>query len=212
MKTAHMFNGFFWTGLILASLLVMGPPNARAEAIKTMALLPFTAHAVEDLSHIQKGIAYMLYSRLSWPDHVQVIPTREMETLLAKEPHMTGNQLIREVASQTACDYVLAGSITRLAGSFSIDTQLYDIQKKQYMTFFEQSKVSDDLIDKVDRIAATINQKVFNRSTVTYEKMEQEKQAYITDLKRRNPEHLMNVPAGWQEEKSPGWKIWKYLF
>jgi L-aminopeptidase/D-esterase-like protein len=79
------------------------------------------------------------------------------------------------------------------------------------MSFFEQSKVNDDLIDKVDRIAATINKEAFNRSTVTYEQMEREKQAYINKLKRQNPEHLMKVPAS-QQDQGPGWKVWEYLF
>jgi hypothetical protein len=63
----------------------------------------------------------------------------------------------------------------------------------------------------VDQIAATINKEAFNRSTVTYEQMERKKQAYINKLKRQNPEHLMKVPAG-QQDQGPGWKVWKYLF
>jgi L-aminopeptidase/D-esterase-like protein len=79
------------------------------------------------------------------------------------------------------------------------------------MSFFEQSKINDDLIDKVDRIAATTNKEAFDRSTVTYEQMEQEKQAHTNKLKRQNPEHLINVPAG-QQDQGPGWKVWKYIF
>lgn len=186
--------------------------TARAENIKTIAVLPFTVNSADDLSHIQKGITYMLYSRLSWQDHVVVVPKKNMETLLSKTSDFQGNKLIHEIATQTNSDFVLAGSITELAGSFSVDARVFDIKNKQFMTFFEQSKISDDLIEKVDRIAATINNKVFHRSTVTYEKMEQEKQAHINELKRRNPEHMMNRPGGWQKNESPGWKIWKYLF
>ncbi len=80
------------------------------------------------------------------------------------------------------------------------------------MSFFEQSKVSDELIEKVDRIAATINQRVFERSTVTWEMMEQEKQKRLNDYKRKNPEHMMNLPPGWQPEEKIGWKVWKYLY
>ncbi len=47
---------------------------------------------------------------------------------------------------------------------------------------------------------------------LTYEKIEQEKQAHINEMKRKNPEHLMNIPGGWQKDESPGWKIWKYLY
>jgi len=41
--------------------------------------------------------------------------------------------------------------------------------------------------------------------------MELKKQAYINKLKRQNPEHLMKVPAG-QQDQGAGWKVWKYLF
>jgi spore coat protein CotH len=124
----------------------------------------------------------------------------------------SGDELITAIAEKTDSQYVMTGAITQLAGSFSIDAKVYDIANKRYMAFFEQSKKSDDLIEKVDRIAASINQKVFDRSTVTWEKMEQERQKLINDYKRRNPEHLMQVPQGWQPKEEIGWKVWKYLF
>ncbi len=184
--------------------------TARAENIKTIAVLPFTVNAAEDMSHIQKGIIQMLYSRLSWQDHVLVIPTGDIKKQLSKMPSITGDQLIGKIANQTNSHYVVAGSITEIAGSFIIDAQVYDIKNQRFMAFFEQSQISDDLIDKVDRIAATINKKAFNRSTVTYEKMGQEKQAHINKLKRQNPEHLMNAPVD-PEDEGVGWKLWKYI-
>ncbi len=36
---------------------------------------------------------------------------------------------------KTGSRYVLDGSITQLAGSFSIDAVVYDMQKNQHMTF-----------------------------------------------------------------------------
>jgi len=211
VKNSSLFHRFFWTSLILTLSLTTTLQTARAEEIKTLAILPFTINAAQDLSHVQNGIIYMLHSRLSWPNHVQLIPKTQIQALLSKMPTLTGNQLIGKIATQTDSDFVLTGSITKLAGSFSIDTQVYDIKNKRYMTFFEQSKISDDLIDKVDRIAATINKEAFDRSTVAYDRMEQEKQAHINEMKRKNPEYLMTVPAG-QQDKGPGWKIWKYIF
>ena len=210
MKTTT-HKRFFWTALVFVLSLTATLQTAGATQIKTMAILPFTVNSAEDLSHVQKGIFNMLYSRLSWQDHMTVIPKTQIQTDLSSLKTITGNQLVTKIAAMTNSDYVLTGSITKLAGSFSIDTQVYDIQNKRFMTFFEQSKVPDDLIDKVDRISATINKEAFNRSTVTYDQMEREKQAYINKLKRQNPEHLMKVPAG-QQDQGPGWKVWKYLF
>ncbi len=161
------------------------------------------------MSHIQNGIIQMLYSRLSWQDHLLVIPTGDIKRQLSEMASITGDQMIGKIAAQTNSQYVVAGSVTKIAGSFSIDTQVYDIKNQRFMAFFEQSEISDDLIDKVDQIAATINKEAFNRSTVTYEKMEQKKQAHINKLKRQNPEHLMNVPD--PKEEGIGWKVWKYI-
>lgn len=107
---------------------------------------------------------------------------------------------------------MLYGTITSLAGAFSIDAKVFDTTEKQYMVFFEQSKDSDDLIKKVDCIAAAINYKIFNRTTVTWEQMEQEKQKKLNELKNQNPENLMPVAPAWQQEEKVGWKVWKYLF
>lgn len=178
----------------------------------TIAVLPFTIHASEDFSHIPKGVEYMLHSRLSWPDKVHVVPRPHIRAVLHQVDTTDKNQLIRQVADRTNSDLVLEGSITRLAGSFSIDAMVYDLENKRYMTFFEQSADSSELISKVAKVAAGINKQVFDRSTITWEKMEQERRARINELKRRNPEHLMQNPQWQQQDDSPGWKIWKYLF
>jgi TolB-like protein len=187
-------------------------PDTGVKLPATIAVLPFTIHASEDVAHIQQGVVHMLHSRLAWTDHVRVVPGRRIETLLNDRNEKDRNQLIRQVAEQTGSDFILDGSITRLAGSFSIDAMVYDMKNKQYMTFFEQSKDNDELIDKVARIAAGINKQVFDRSTTAWEKIEQERQARINELKRKNPEHLMQNPRWQNQEESPGWKIWKYLF
>jgi TolB-like protein len=216
VKATIRCHHFFWIFLVLFVSLTAGLKTVRSEEAKTIAILPFTMNSAQELAHVQNGIFYMLYSRLSWQNHVRVIPKTQIQADLtaintSSQTPGTGNQLVGQIAAKTRSDYVLTGSVTELAGAFSIDAKVYDIQNKRYMAFFEQSKITDDLIDKVDQIAATINKKAFDRSTVTYEQMEQEKQANITRLKRQNPEHLMKVPAGPQDQ-GPGWKVWEYLF
>jgi TolB-like protein len=178
----------------------------------TIAVLPFVMHTTETQPHIQQGVMTMLNTRLAWPDQVQVVPKRRVAEILENIPAQTRDQMIHEVAEQTGSQYVLDGSITQLAGSFSIDAVVYDIPEKRHMTFFEQSGNSDELIDKVSRIAAGINKQVFDRATSDWEKIEQERQAKLQEYRRRNPEYLMQNPQWQQTEESPGWKIWKYLF
>ena len=178
----------------------------------TIAVLPFVMHTPEAHSHIQQGIMTMLNTRLAWPDQVHVVPRQKIFDVLKELPVENRNQAVSQVAEQTGSRYVLDGSITQLAGSFSIDAVVYDTQTRQQMTFFEQSDNRDELIDKVSRIAADINKQVFDRSTTDWERIEQERQAKRQELRRRHPEHLMQNPQWQQTEESPGWKIWKYLF
>lgn len=182
------------------------------EGIKTIALLPIHINAPEELDHIQKGMGHMLYSRLSWKNNVLVIPEKTISEHLSRMGTPKNSSSIDKIARLTDSDYVLAGAITQLGGSFSIDIQVYDIQNKRYMAFFEQSQKKDDLIQKTNRIAAYINKTIFERTTMEWEKMDREQQAEALEQKRKNPEYMMKKPE-WQEtKKSPGWKIWKYLF
>jgi TolB-like protein len=178
----------------------------------TIAVLPFVMHTTETNPHIQQGVLTMLNTRLAWPDQVHVVPGQKIASVLNQLDSDHRNQVIKTVAEQTDSRYVLDGSITQLAGSFSIDVVVYDILNNQHMTFFEQSDKSDELIDKISRIAANINKEVFDRSTTDWERIEQERQAKRNELRRKNPEHLMQNPQWQRTQESPGWKIWKYLF
>ena len=212
MKTRYLFNAFFLVPMIAVILLIQPAHHAISADPQTVAVLPFTINADKDMDYVKKGISRMFFSRLSWPDKVMVIPPKIIQPIENDLSNLADDKQVKIAAEKTGSQYVLLGSITQLAGSFSIDARVFDIENKRYMSFFEQSKVSDDLIDKVDEIAATINQKIFDRTTVTWEKMEQEKQAHVNELKRKNPEHLMKMPQGWQPEEEVGWKVWKYLF
>ncbi|MBU0462147.1 MAG: hypothetical protein KKD21_13800 [Proteobacteria bacterium] len=182
------------------------------ENIKTITILPFKINAQEKLIHIQNGIVQMLYSRLSWKDNVMVVSQKQLAPHLSAIDKTKTGKGINEIARLTHSDFVLAGAITQLGGSFSIDVQVFDIENKRYMAFFEQSQKKDDLISKTNRIAASINKKIFDRSTMAWEKMDQEKKADVQEQQRKNPEYMLRNPKWQDTEKSPGWKIWKYLF
>jgi len=200
--------------LLIFLFVLMGSAQtfAASENIKTIAILPFKINSQEKLVHIQKGIGNMFYSRLCWKDNVVVIPEQKLVEHLSSMNNTKPGNGINEIARLTNSDFVLIGSITQLGGSFSIDVQVYDIEKKRYIAFFEQSQKSDDLINKTNRIAAIINKKIFNRSSVEWEKIDQEQKSTAQEQQRKNPEYLMQNPQWQDTEKSPGWKIWKYLF
>ena len=185
---------------------------ATDTTVKTIAVLPVHVNSIQDLDYIKKGMDIMFNSRLSWNNKVEVISGDQIKNQIKDIKHISQAKLVHEIAQQTRSDFALACIVTELSGSFSIDAKVYDIANKKYMTFFENSKKIDDLIKKTDRIAATINKKVFGRATVSWKRMEMEKQEYINKLKRQNPEYLIKNRHLENSEDSYGWKIWKHLF
>ncbi len=154
----------------------------------------------------------MLYSRLVWKDHVSLVKKDAVLNIVHSINTKDKNLIIKELAHETGANYVLTGSITSFANAFSIDTKIYDIKNQKYMTFSEQSKIIDDIISKLNMIAARINKKVFNRKTIDWEKLAKKEKEKTLQWQRQNPEKLMPViPKGMQEEKTPIWKFWQFL-
>lgn len=198
--------------IILILLCLCFPLTAHAKEIKTIAVLPFEIIAPDDLSYIRDGIVRMLHSRLVWKDNVAVIEQKEIDTRLNTIKDKNPQRMIEALAKSLGSDYVLTGSITHYANAFSIDTRVYDIQKKQWMAFSEQSAAINDLIPKMSVISAKINKKIFDRETVIYSDLIKKEQEKAEQWQRQNPERMMpEVPAGEREKKSSFWRFWEYL-
>ncbi len=205
-------NLIYSPALAILVCLTFMLPQSRASQVKTIAVIPFEINASKDMPHVSQGLVNMFYARLSWQDHTWVMPPSQVNKKIAGLDEPQSVQ-IQTLSQKLDSDYILTGSITELAGSFSIDARIFDMANKRYMAFFEQSDNGDELIAKLDRIAAAINKKVFDRTTLTWDQIEQEQQAAINDAKRKNPEYLMQQNPQWQKtEEKVGWKVWKYLF
>ncbi len=199
------------TLLSLISLFSL-PHMLLAQKKQTIAILPFELISPDELSYIQAGTLQMLHSRLRWKDHIETIDKNQINTYLSGIEQKDYNFTIKKIADLTNCDFVLTGSITQFANAFSIDTRIYDIKNKKYLTFFEQSKIIDDVVPKINVIAAKINKKVFQRESLIYENLIKKEKEKAEQWKRQNPEKLMPVfPQGEQKEKSSIWKFWEYL-
>ena len=187
---------------ILAGLLLFFHPPAIASTQK-IAILPFEIHSQGDLSYIRAGIHQMLASRLAWKDNVLVT---EGHKFTAKT-----SDSMKNIAKAMDVDYVLSGSITELDGAFSLDATVFNSRSNTIETFFSQAETMDDIIPKLDILAAKINHKLFNRKTAALETMEPAAPEEPTPDIRANPETLMpkEREADFNSTKDrPFWKIW----
>lgn len=214
MKKIFLSVGLTMACLLLAGAVQVSSALAESDGIQKIALLPFSVNGNENQEYLRKGILQMLSSRLEWPGHVQVVPESHIKSILTrgKNAGKTQMSMAKDIAQKTGSRFVLSGSVTRLGNGFSVDANLFDMDENRYIPFFTQSDNENDFIDKMDRMAAMINQKAFSRTTMTWDTMRQENRASVNERRRRNPEYLMQNPA-WQQTKKPvGWKFWKRLF
>ncbi|WP_041279611.1 hypothetical protein [Desulfobacula toluolica] len=191
---------------ILSILIPFNSGMANTQNIKNIVILPFETNSQSDISYITSGAWNMLYSRISWRDHVRVIDRHKLSGSLDNLTAVTENERIFNIAQDTSAEYVMTGSITEFANAFSLDVKLYDIENRSYLTFYDQTEKIDQVIKKINLISAKINKKVFDRTTTTFERMEKEKLISEEELKRIHPEQMM--PIHQSKTNDPWWKFW----
>ena len=186
--------------------------TAYAKDIKSIAILPFECISAEDMSYVQSGILEMLHSRLAWKDKVEVIEQKIVEKNLKGIKTQDNTLVIQKLAELTHSDYIVTGTVTQYADAFSIDTKIYDIKNKKFLTFFEQSASFNDLIQKMNAVSAKINKEVFDRETAAYSNMVKDEKEKAEQRKRQNPEKMMkDIPMEQRENKRSLWRFWEYL-
>lgn len=207
MKTFLRTLSFF-LGLVLVTGFAAETIHAKESALKTVAILPFETNTNRDISYIIPGITRMLHSRLAWKDKVAVIPVDQIRDAVATLDDKKGVAAVTRLGNYTKSDYVISGIITEFSGAFSIDLKVYDLNEKTVLTFFDQSDEFNRLIPKFDLVAAKINKKVFDRTTVSYEKYKEDKMITEEELRRMNPEKMLPPRPSIEAEDKPWWKIW----
>lgn len=204
---------YYLNMIIISSVVLVSSLTATEHQtqLKTLAILPFETISADNIDYIQAGVSKMFQSRMTWQDRVTVVSIARTQEQLDKIKNNDKNKQIQALAASTKADFVITGSITQFSNAFSIDSRIYDIKNKRFLSFSEQSDKLSDIIIKVDQIAAKINKKVFNRQTVSYDKLVSNEKEKFEQLKRQNPEKLMPAMPKEPGDKKPIWKFWEYL-
>ncbi len=206
MKKPNPFKKIILFILIIL-LLPVSSGLAAANNIKTVAIIPFETNTENDLSYMTSGILTMLESRLTWKNNVAVVQQPVVNKALSGIKEAYESNAVFKIGEKTGADFVVTGIITEFSGAYSIDTKVWNLKTKSFLTFYEKSEAIDKLVSRVDIVAAKINKKIFDRTTVSYEKYKNEKIITEEDLRRMNPERMMPVQEQ-KERKKPWWKIW----
>jgi outer membrane protein insertion porin family len=90
-----------------------------------VAVLPFPVRGSEALDHLEASLASLLRARLEASGRVAVVdPTALAEALTDLDPAQRADPDPRELAQKLGADAVVAGTVTELAGRYSLDVRL----------------------------------------------------------------------------------------
>jgi outer membrane protein insertion porin family len=113
--------------LLLALCAAAEPARAQAgEPIKVLvAVLPFQVNSARPLAHLETTIADELTKRLEASGKVSVVDAVVVrEALIAHVAGERTDDVLRKLAREVGADWVVQGSVTELAGSYSLDVRV----------------------------------------------------------------------------------------
>jgi len=111
-----------WLLLLVAAL----PTAARAAATAPrVAVLPFAVNSAKPIEELGPKLAQLVRDRLAAGGDVAVLTAEELEAGLPRPPAAAaGSADRREAVGKLGADYLVTGSVTELAGHYSLDVKL----------------------------------------------------------------------------------------
>ena len=117
--------------LLLAAAL--GAPAASSaqdgDVIKVVvAVLPFEVNSARPLGYLETSLADLLVSRLEASGRIEVVESVTVRQSIVSWSGERTESKVRQLARELGADYVVAGSLTELAGRYSMDVRVTPVE------------------------------------------------------------------------------------
>lgn len=148
------------SALLFFVVLVGGllPTSALAQSVKVVvAVLPFEVYSAEPLDYLEDSLANLLATRLEASDKVQVVEALTVRETLVAYPGERTETIVRRIAKQVGADFVVLGSLTELAGQYSLDVRVTPVQSQVATSTMVFTAAGDDeLLDRINELASRV--------------------------------------------------------
>jgi outer membrane protein insertion porin family len=128
---------------------------AEPEVRVLVAVTPFRIHSAQPLGYLEQSLADLLSSRLEASGRILVVDAVIVrEALVDYAAGELTEDALRDLARELGADYVVSGSLTELAGHFSLDVQVTPVESdaaSETLVFTASSE--DQLLDRVNELA-----------------------------------------------------------
>jgi len=152
--------GIFLCGLVL---LLAPATTARAQAAAAkplkvvVAVLPFEVHSERPLDYLQGSLADLLSTRLEAGGGVEVVDAVTVRQSLVAYGGERSEDAVRRLAAELGADWIVVGSLTELAGNYSLDVRVSPVNSRvSTATMVFTAKGDDELLDRVNELAGRV--------------------------------------------------------
>lgn len=99
-------------------------PGARPRAKVVVAVLPFRVNSARPLGYLESSLADLLATRLEASGQVEVVESVTVRETMVAYPAEPTETVLRRLAQELGADFVVLGSLTELAGRYSLDVRV----------------------------------------------------------------------------------------
>jgi outer membrane protein insertion porin family len=144
-------------GLAAALAAAFALPAAAEPVRVVVAVLPFEVHSEKPLAYLESSLAELLGARLEASERVDVVEAVTVRETLIAWPGEKTEDVLRRIARELSADWVVIGSLTELAGHYSLDVRVTPADSPvAARTMVLAARGDDELLDRVNELAAQI--------------------------------------------------------
>ena len=145
----------------LALCGALAAPALAAPDVKpvrvVVAVLPFEVHSEKPLDYLEASLADLLATRLEASGQVDVVEAVTVRETLIAWPGEKTEDALRRLARELRADWVVVGSLTELAGHYSLDVRVTPAESPvATRTWCSPREGDDELLDRVNELASQI--------------------------------------------------------
>jgi TolB-like protein len=135
------------------------------DKVYKVAILPFLINSQENIDYLREGIYDIISSRITSEGKIVVVERSLVERVLYEEkPTRLDETVATHIGTKVGADYVILGSLTKIADYFSVDARLLSItEKKPPLGIYTQDKGLDNVMVKIGDFAQEIGSKILGR-------------------------------------------------
>lgn len=126
-------------------------------AVERIAVVPFRIHSARPLGYLTEALSDLLAARLDASDELESVPREEVEAVLIGSPSADlSDAQLRSLGKRLGVVAVVSGSLTQLAGRFSLDARVTPVSGARSHTIVMTTANEEELLGRLDELAGRV--------------------------------------------------------